>query len=154
MYRDRRVASFKPLSEFVADLVELPLAFQPGVTWRYSVAHDIVAHLIEIMSNRPFDVYLQESLFEPLGMVDTGFHVPEGKLDRFASMYGSVDIDQSDTTATKLLGDAEAGVDRRLASPEASLQSSSTMCFEEGPVWYLRRQATGGSVRCYSTRVN
>jgi CubicO group peptidase (beta-lactamase class C family) len=123
MYRERQVWSFKPLSEFVADLLELPLAFQPGTKWRYSFAHDVVAHLVEIMSNRPLDVYLQESLFKPLGMVDTGFYVPEGKLDRFASMYGSVDIDQSDTTASKWFGDAEAGVNRRLASPEDSLQS-------------------------------
>jgi CubicO group peptidase (beta-lactamase class C family) len=123
MYRERRVTSFKPLSEFVTDLLELPLAFQPGANWRYSVAHDVVAHLIEIMSSRPFDVYLQESLFEPLGMVDTRFYVPAGKLDRFASMYGSVDIDQSDTTVIKWFGDAEAGVNRRLASPEDSLQS-------------------------------
>jgi CubicO group peptidase (beta-lactamase class C family) len=123
MYRERRVASLKPLSGFVADLLELPLAFQPGTTWRYSVAHDVVAHLVEIMSNRSLDVFLQESLFEPLGMVDTGFYVPEGKLDRLASMYGSVGIDQSDTTATKWYGDAEAGVNRRLAGPEDSLQS-------------------------------
>ena len=123
MYREARLAAKKPLSEFVADLLELPLAFQPGAAWRYSFAHDVVAHLIEIMSNRPLDVYLQENLFKPLGMEDTGFYVPEDKLDRFASMYGSVAIEQSDTTATKWYGDAEAGVNRRLASPEDSLES-------------------------------
>jgi CubicO group peptidase (beta-lactamase class C family) len=47
--------------------MEVPLAFQPGAAWRYSVAHDVVAHLIEIMSNRSLDVFLQESLFKPLG---------------------------------------------------------------------------------------
>jgi CubicO group peptidase (beta-lactamase class C family) len=123
MYRERLVVSSKPLSGFVADLLELPLAFQPGATWRYSFAHDVVAHLIEILSNRSLDVYLQESLFKPLGMVDTGFYVPEGKLDRFASMYGSVEVDRSDTTATKWYRDAEAGVNRRLAGPEDSLES-------------------------------
>jgi CubicO group peptidase (beta-lactamase class C family) len=75
------------------------------------------------MSDRPLDLLLEESLFRPLGMVDTGFYVPEGKLDRFASMYGSVEIDQSDTTLTKWYGEAEAGVNRRLASPDDSLQS-------------------------------
>jgi CubicO group peptidase (beta-lactamase class C family) len=123
MYRERRVLSSKPLSGFVADLLELPLAFQPGAAWRYSFAHDVVACLIEVVSDRPLDVYLQESLFKPLGMVDTGFYVPEGKLDRFASMYGSGDIDQSDITATKWYADAEAGVNRRLAGPEDSLES-------------------------------
>ena len=123
MYRERRVESLKPLSDFVTGLLELPLAFQPGAAWRYSFAHVVVAHLIEILSSRPLDVYLEESLFEPLGMVDTGFYVPECKLDRFASMYGSVEIDRSDTTATKWYGDAEAGVNRRLARPEDSLQA-------------------------------
>jgi CubicO group peptidase (beta-lactamase class C family) len=123
MYRKRRVVSFKPLSDLVANLLALPLAFQPGAAWRYSFAHDVVAHLIEILSDRPLDVYLQESLFEPLGMVDTGFHVPEGNLVRFASMYGSVGIDQGDTTLTKWYRDAQAGVNRRLAGPEDSLQS-------------------------------
>ena len=123
MYRERQVASSKPLSDFVADLLALPLAFQPGAAWRYSFAHDVVAHLIEILSNRPLDVYLQDSLFKPLGMVDTGFYVPEGKLDRFASMYGSIDIDRSDTTTTKWYGAAEAGVNRRLASRKDSLES-------------------------------
>ena len=49
MYRETRVSSEKPLQEFVADLLKLPLAFQPGTAWRYSVAHDVVAHLIEVM---------------------------------------------------------------------------------------------------------
>jgi CubicO group peptidase (beta-lactamase class C family) len=122
MYRETQIPSKKPLSELIADLLALPLAFQPGTTWRYSVAHDVVAHLIEIISHQPLDVYLQETLFEPLGMVDTGFYVPESKLGRFASMYGSVDIGQSDTTATKWYGEAEAGVNRRPAGPNDSLE--------------------------------
>jgi CubicO group peptidase (beta-lactamase class C family) len=54
------------------------LAFQPGTAWRYSVAYDVLAYLVEIVSGQAFDAYLRETLFEPLGMVDTGFCVREG----------------------------------------------------------------------------
>ena len=123
MYRERRFSFNKPLSELVADLTEMPLAFQPGTTWRYSVSFDVAAHLIEIISSQPLDVYLQEALFGPLGMVDTGFYVPESKQDRFAAMYGSLDIGQSDTTATRSFEEAEAGINRRLAGPKDSPES-------------------------------
>jgi CubicO group peptidase (beta-lactamase class C family) len=88
------------LPEMVRRLAELPLAHQPGTAWRYSLAHDVVAHLISVLSDLPFDVYLKEKIFDPLGMDDTGFYVPEDKLDRFASMY--------DVTQTGSLGLADA----------------------------------------------
>ena len=123
MYRDTELWSPKPLAAFVDDLLKLPLAFQPGTRWRYSVSHDVVAYLVEVLSGRPFDVFLQETLFEPLGMVDAGFHVPEHKLDRFASMYGSANLEESDMTATRWFGGAEAGINRRLEGPRDSQQS-------------------------------
>jgi CubicO group peptidase (beta-lactamase class C family) len=51
-----------PLAEFVKAFADLPLAFQPGAAWRYSHAHDVVAHLVELISGQPFDVYLRESI--------------------------------------------------------------------------------------------
>jgi CubicO group peptidase (beta-lactamase class C family) len=104
MYREANVCSTTPLSEFVDTLARMPLAFQPGTAWRYSFAHDVVARLVEIISGQPLDVYLREHLFEPLGMVDTGFCVPEGQLERLASMYGSKDVVESDTTVTEWFG--------------------------------------------------
>jgi CubicO group peptidase (beta-lactamase class C family) len=56
------------LPRFVAALTELPLAFQPGATWRYSVAHDVLVYLVEILSDQALDACLRETLFEPLGM--------------------------------------------------------------------------------------
>jgi CubicO group peptidase (beta-lactamase class C family) len=88
------------LPEMVRRLVELPLAHQPGTAWRYSLAYDVIGHLISVLADRPFDVYLQERIFYPLGMDATGFCVPPDKLDRFAAMY--------DVTETGDLGLADA----------------------------------------------
>lgn len=66
---------------------EWPLRFQPGTKWLYSHGMDIAARLVEIMSNMPYDEYLRTALFEPLGMTDTDFWVPETKVDRFAANY-------------------------------------------------------------------
>lgn len=65
-----------------------PLRFQPGTKWLYSFGMDIGARLVEVLSGLPFDEYLRTELFEPLGMVDTDFFVPEDKLDRFSACYG------------------------------------------------------------------
>ena len=124
LYRETGVWSKKPLAEFIDDLVQLPLALQPGTAFRYSYGHDVVARLIEIISGRPLDVYLQERLSSPLGMQDTGFWVPETKLDRFATMYGSLDVTKSDTSVLQWYGLAMEGVNRRLAGPRDSLQSA------------------------------
>lgn len=74
--------------EALADgVVESPLRFQPGTRWLYSFSMDICARLVEIISGLSFDEYLRTVLFEPLGMTDTAFHVPDDKVDRFASLY-------------------------------------------------------------------
>lgn len=132
MYREAAASSQKPLAEFVADLLELPLAFQPGTVWRYSVAHDVVAHLVEIMSGQPLDVYLHERLFEPLGMVDTGFYVPHDKLERFTAQYGSGDVGEPDMTVTKWFGGAAMGINRLLSGPLDSLESAPHNVFRGG----------------------
>lgn len=79
------------LEGWVARLGELPLVYQPGAGWRYSVATDVLGRLVEVVSGQTFDRFLRERIFEPLGMPDTGFHVPEESLDRFATVYGPSD---------------------------------------------------------------
>ena len=76
-----------PLDEFTRRLAGLPLKFHPGTRWHYSFATDVCGRLVEILADRPFDQYLREAIFEPLGMRDTGFAVPEGARDRFAANY-------------------------------------------------------------------
>lgn len=75
------------LQEMVERLGRSPLLYQPGSKWHYSIAADVLGRLIEVVSGQPFDVFLAERVFQPLGMVDTGFYVPLEKLDRFAEMY-------------------------------------------------------------------
>jgi len=76
-----------PLQEFIQKVVELPLAAQPGTVFRYSLAYDVLGYLIGLISGKPFEVFLRERIFEPLGMHDTGFYVPQGKLERFGPLY-------------------------------------------------------------------
>lgn len=132
MYREAGISSQKPLSEFVADLLKMPLALQPGTVWRYSYAHDVVARLIEVMSGQPLDVYLQENLFGPLGMVDTGYSVPHNKLDRFAAMYGTEDILEPGMTVTRWYTDAATAGSNLIANAANSLESGPHSVFRGG----------------------
>ncbi|MGE3268298.1 MAG: serine hydrolase domain-containing protein [Chloroflexota bacterium] len=75
------------LADFVERLSGVPLDFSPGTAWNYSHATDIVGYLVEVISGQPLDVYLQEQIFKPLGMVDTGFSVSAQQASRFASNY-------------------------------------------------------------------
>ena len=77
----------KSIAETVEKLSKIPLKHQPGKTWEYSVAVDVLGRFIEVIADQRFDEFLQERIFEPLGMVDTGFYVPDEKLDRFAQLY-------------------------------------------------------------------
>ena len=72
----------KTLADFVSGLAKLPLAHQPGEVWDYGLSVDVLARVIEVASGQPFDQFLETRLFKPLGMVDTGFYVPEAKLSR------------------------------------------------------------------------
>jgi CubicO group peptidase (beta-lactamase class C family) len=76
-----------PPDDWMATLSRIPLVDQPGQTWLYNTCSDILGVLVARVSGRPFAEFLAERLFEPLGMVDTGFEVPQGKLDRFTSYY-------------------------------------------------------------------
>ncbi len=75
------------LADFVARILRLPLAHQPGTIFRYSVALDVVGYLIEIISGMSLDRFFRERIFEPLGMVDTGFYAPVEKHERLATLY-------------------------------------------------------------------
>lgn len=81
-------------SMFAEKLGKLPLLYQPGEDWVYSVAVDVQGVLIERISGKSLDRFLREYLFEPLGMLDTGFHVPPEKRDRFATNYSPHDNGQ------------------------------------------------------------
>jgi len=87
MYRDQGVEQSKDLEEMITKLANIPLLFSPGTRWSYSVATDVCGYLVEKIANTPFDEFLSEQIFEPLGMQDTGFFVPDEKIHRFAANY-------------------------------------------------------------------
>lgn len=84
-----REETFQPysLSEAVERLASLPLLCDPGAEWHYSMSTDVVGRLIEVMSGMSLPDYLQSQIFGPLGMLDTGFTVPEQDVHRFAALY-------------------------------------------------------------------
>ncbi|HEU4726788.1 MAG TPA: serine hydrolase domain-containing protein [Kofleriaceae bacterium] len=75
------------LHDMVEKLATLPLEFSPGARWSYSLATDVIGHLIEVLTGQRFEDYLRTQIFEPLGMVDTSFTVPSDKLARLSANY-------------------------------------------------------------------
>jgi CubicO group peptidase (beta-lactamase class C family) len=75
------------LDDFIARLAAVPLSEQPGTRFRYGISTDILGAVVEKASGRRLDAFLRERIFEPLGMVDTGFWVPADKLARLATVY-------------------------------------------------------------------
>ncbi|HJN97081.1 MAG: serine hydrolase [Gammaproteobacteria bacterium] len=75
------------LAESIPALGDIPLDYQPGTQWVYSISVDVQGYLIEKLSGKTFDVFLQERLFDPLGMVDTGFYVKSDNASRLSRQY-------------------------------------------------------------------
>lgn len=88
---DRRLLGDSPMStlEAMNRIGEVPLAFQPGASWAYGISADVLGAVVEVASGMRFGEFLRKEFFEPLGMTDTGFWVPEEKRARFASTYGN-----------------------------------------------------------------
>ena len=90
IYRELKVRSVggaDSMMTFLDKLAQVPLLYQPGERWMYSLATDICGALVEVISGKPFAQYLQEEIFEPLGMKDTSFFVAPEKADRFCANY-------------------------------------------------------------------
>ena len=87
MYRKNNPLEAPTLQAMIDRLATLPLLYQPGTRWVYSVSVDIQGYLVEKLSGQTFPEFLRTRLFEPLGMIDTAFFVPAGKLTRAATIY-------------------------------------------------------------------
>ncbi len=90
IYRDLKIRSAgttDSMAEFMDKLSQVPLRYQPGTAWMYSLATDVCGALVEIISGKPFAQYLQATIFDPLGMKDTAFQVALDKQDRFTANY-------------------------------------------------------------------
>jgi CubicO group peptidase (beta-lactamase class C family) len=109
-YRAHKIGEIEKagtLADMIAALGKMPLEFSPGEAWNYSVATDVCGWLVEVVSGQKFEDFLRQRLFEPLGMVDTGFHVRDGQAHRFASCYqptrdGGIEVQDAAATSSFL----------------------------------------------------
>jgi CubicO group peptidase (beta-lactamase class C family) len=83
----RSLGSTDTMTEFLDKLGQVPLRYQPGTAWMYSLATDVCGALVEVISGKPLAQYLDEVIFQPLGMKDTAFQVAPDKKERFAANY-------------------------------------------------------------------
>jgi CubicO group peptidase (beta-lactamase class C family) len=113
----------------ISELARLPLAYQPGTRWHYSLAIDVLAHLIEVISGQPLQQFLAEHLFAPLGMSDTGFSVSPEKHARIATMYGLPDI--ATHSFDDLIAAWDAGYNERI-DVDTTSPSTNTHSFARG----------------------
>ncbi|WP_376702387.1 serine hydrolase domain-containing protein [Mesorhizobium sp. ISC25] len=75
------------LDKMVRRIAELPLEWEPGTKWQYSTGSDVIGRIVEVVSGVTLDKYFATRIFEPLGMTDTGFSVPEAEIGRFPPLY-------------------------------------------------------------------
>ena len=87
LYRAKPPGEAKTVDEFVQRLAALPLAYEPGTKWQYSVSMDVQGAIIERITGQKLTDFMEKRIFRPLRMVDTGFYVPAEKRSRFATLY-------------------------------------------------------------------
>ena len=87
IFREQRVLGSNGLQDMTNKIATIPLVYQPGESWRYSVTVDIQGYLVEKLSGMPLNQFLEQRIFKPLKMNDTAFYVPGDKAGRFAAVY-------------------------------------------------------------------
>lgn len=87
MFRDRNVLAATDLNDMIARMSDIPLLFQPGEEWYYSIAVDVQGYIVEKLSGQRFGEFLDQKIFTPLSMNDTAFYVQEADRARFADVY-------------------------------------------------------------------
>jgi CubicO group peptidase (beta-lactamase class C family) len=117
------------LEQVLQTLFKFPLIAQPGSLWHYSIATDVCGYLIELISGMPLADYLQQTIFDPLEMVDTAFEVPAHKIERFATLYGYTENDplaQLETNDKSPFISAISGIPVRMHSGGGGLVSTAS----------------------------
>ena len=87
MYRDKQVLGASNLQEMIDKIAQIPLLYQPGTKWVYSVSMDIQGYIVEKLSGQKLPEFMRDHIYAPLGMRDAGFYVPAEKRSRFATLY-------------------------------------------------------------------
>jgi CubicO group peptidase (beta-lactamase class C family) len=87
MYQDQHVLESHTLQDMINKLAKIPLLYQPGTRWVYSLSVDIQGYIVQKLSGMPLADFMRTRIFEPLGMKDTGFYVPKENWSRLATLY-------------------------------------------------------------------
>jgi CubicO group peptidase (beta-lactamase class C family) len=128
LYRESRLLESPTLATFIERLGTLPLLFEPGSRWHYSVAVDVQGRLVEAISGQSLGDFMRERIFEPLGMKDTFFVVPQAKQSRLAQLYSPVGTNMNWNSAWQLSDETRLVP----ADPELSTGYLEGTTFESG----------------------
>ena len=121
-YRELKIGEMEKagtLQSMIDGLAKTPLEFSPGETWNYSVSTDVIGYLVGKISGKPFEQFLKQRIFEPLGMNDTDFYVPADKAHRLAACYSA------DKGGMKLYDDP---VNSSFLSPPSFISGGGGLC--------------------------
>ncbi|MFT5677318.1 MAG: CubicO group peptidase (beta-lactamase class C family) [Paraglaciecola sp.] len=116
------------LKDFVTKLGKIPLQYEPGSKWHYSVSVDVQGRLVEVLSGMRFSEFLQKRIFEPLDMEDTFFRVPKKKLDRLAQIYSPKGTGQG----TDAFLNGAKSTELVVSPPRTNLSYLESSVFESG----------------------
>ena len=142
MYKDQHVLESKNLQQMIDKLANIPLLYQPGTKWIYSVSMDIEGYIVEKLTSQSMPDFMRDQIFQPLGMRDAGFYVPEDKRDRFAELYTEDQTASwSSTTPTR-------------PSPACASTKCSPPCLPVAAAWSPLPRTTIALPRCSSTTAN
>jgi len=107
LYRDANLLASPSLHDFIEKLAKIPLLYQPGTKWVYSMSMDIQGYIVEKLSGQTLPEFDKQHIFAPLGMKDAGFFVPDAKRDRFTTLYRTGTDGEliADASASRRAGD-------------------------------------------------
>ena len=124
IYRALALWESADLAELTRKIASAPLRFEPGTQYHYSTSIDVLGRLIEVSSGQSLGEFMQDRVFEPLGMDDTGFYVKPDKINRFSVMYRWVADDSTTAPSLVPILDQDFTEPRRLQSGGGGLVST------------------------------
>jgi CubicO group peptidase (beta-lactamase class C family) len=136
----QRQSPEETVGDFVTRMAQVPLNYEPGTKWGYSRATDHCGRLVELISGQTLDEFFRERIFEPLGMDDTHFFLPEAKLDRFVAQY----TPGEDGTIT--LVDAPTAESRFVQEPHVYFMGAGGLVSTTADYWRFHQMMLNGGI--------
>ena len=125
MYQEADLYNSESLAEAVKILAKIPLMYHPGEVWNYGFSTDVLGYLVEVIAGQSFDSFLQDRIFDPLQMIDTGFDTWPEKTDRYAALYQSTEDGKYKVAANSIIARLDARAkSRKICSGGGGLLST------------------------------